>query len=158
MPFVPAHVRDMLSVLSDTAGNIDDEVATRLGGRLMFEEPAALERDIYVIDEETPKELPPELLTLLHLDADGTGAVDDATAAKVCGHDRDRILLFLKLSSEQEIEWRTSAETAAAAGDADEAAACNHEAAGWQQTVETLRGALRLMVTADPPERSSRGG
>lgn len=158
MPFVPAHVRDMLSVLSDTAGNIDDEVATRLGGRLMFEEPAALERDIYVVDEETPKDLPPELLTLLHLDADGTGAVDDATAATVCGHDRDRILLFLKLSSEQEIEWRKSAETAAAAGDAVEAAACNHEAAGWQQTLETLRGALRLVVTANPPERSSRGG
>lgn len=164
-PFVPAHLHDMLAMLSQTADDIDDGLAERLNGRLMFDEStsglAASDRDgppMGVTDEETAGGLPPQLQTLVHLDPHGVGAVDAATAAKVCGHDRDQILSFLKICSQEEISWRQRADTAAAAGDREEADASNHEAAAWEQTVETLRGALRFVVTSGPSGRAAPGG
>jgi len=166
MPFVPAHLRDMLSLMSETADNLDDDLAERLGGRLMFQDQQAVGEspthlrsgDTETNDETSADETAPELLTLLHLDPHGDGSVDAETAAKVCGHDRDLILRFLRESSEQEIAWRESADTALAAGDREEADVCRHEAAAWERTVETLRGALRVVVGGSPSGPGSRRG
>lgn len=168
MPFVPAHLRDMLALMSETADDIDDQLAERLGGRLTFQDepidvgdsPTERRRsgDAEPISESDDNELAPELVTLLHLDPHSDGSVDPETAAKVCGHDRDLILGLLRTASEQEISWRESADTALAGGDREEADVCRHEAAAWEQTVETLRGALRVVVTSTSRGRASRRG
>lgn len=163
VPFVPEHLRAMLSLLSDTADDLDDGLAERLSGRLTFDDtPSDVSLDdesepTEFTDEEASTDLPPELLTLLHLDPDGVG-IDAVTAVQVCGHDRDLILSFLKTCSQEEISWRRHADTAAASGDREKSAACSHEAAAWERTVETLRGALRLVATGGSPGEAGTGG
>jgi len=165
-PFVPAHLRDMLALMFQTAHDHDDDLAKRLQGRRIvadaeptIETSESLDEDVRddadADDDDESNELAPELLTLLQLDPDGEGSVDAATAASVCGHDRDLILRLLRESEEQQIAWRTSADTAAADRDRDEAEACRREASGWGRTIETLRGALRLVVSESVPPRAS---
>ncbi|MFD6894107.1 hypothetical protein ACFWB0_06090 [Rhodococcus sp. NPDC060086] len=86
--------------------------------------------------------MPRAVQTLLHLDEDGTAALDARRVAHICGHDRNAILGYLRISKEQELEWRVSADEATADGDSEEADACNHEAEGWLTTYGQLRGAL----------------
>jgi hypothetical protein len=102
--------------------------------------------------EEHPR-LPAELLTLLQLDPHGTG-LEPSLVAKVCGWDRDCIVGLIEIGERDVIAWREAAREAAAAGDAEEAEACSHEAAGWQRTVDDLRGGLRAVV--DRPQRRRR--
>ncbi|MBA2532419.1 MAG: hypothetical protein H0V23_10000, partial [Nocardioidaceae bacterium] len=165
-PFVPAHLRDMLALMFQTAHDHDDDLAKRLQGRRIvadaeptIETSESLDEDVRddadADDDDESNELAPELLTLLQLDPDGEGSVDAATAASVCGHDRDLILRLLRESEEQQIAWRTSADTDAADRDRDEAEACRHEASGWGRTIETLRGALRLVFSESVPPRAS---
>jgi hypothetical protein len=96
-----------------------------------------------VADLAVDPDLPRALMVLLHLDPDGEGLLDAHEVAAVCDYDRDAILDFLRLTSEQEISWR---ESAAEADDLDEAAACLHEADAWGHTHENLRAALRVVV------------
>lgn len=139
LPFVGAHLRHAVALMSEVADRADDELRLELGGQLFFADDA--DRDV---EQEDP--LPPELLTLLHLDPHGTGEVDPELAASVCNGDRDLILQFIRRSEEQMLSWLRSAERAAEQGDEEEAAACHHEEAAWQATVDLLRAALRVVV------------
>lgn len=138
LPFVGSLLRHAVALMSEVADRSDDELRVQLGGRLFFDEG----QEAIAEDEG----LPPELLTLLQLDVDGTGDVTPELAADVCHHDRDLILDFIRQSEEQTISWRQSANRAEDQGDEEEAAACHHEGRAWQQTVDLLRGALRVVV------------
>lgn len=144
MPFAPQQLRSVLDYMSRVADGIDDGLATRVGGRAAFEDQRS-DRGVSAADDDAP-DLPAELQTLLHLDADGASPVDPDLAASVCNYDRDLVLKLLKISSQEEINWRKSHDEAAISGERDEAAVCEGEAAAWAKTVETLRGALRVIV------------
>lgn len=139
LPFVGAHLRHAVALMSEVADRADDELRLELGGRLFFADDA--DRDV-----EQEDSLPPELLTLLHLDPHGTGEVDPELAASVCNGDRDLILQLIRQSEEQMLSWLRLAERAAEQGDEEEAAACHHEEGAWQRTVDLLRAALRVVV------------
>ncbi len=147
LPFAPLQLRGVLDYMSRVADGVDDGLVTRLGGRRAFEEESATEPASE--DDDESNDLPPELLTLLHLDPSGDSAVEPDLAASVCNYDRDVVLRLLKISSQEEIAWRQSYDEATMKGDRDEAAASDAEAAGWAKTVETLRGALRVIVERD---------
>ncbi|MGZ5422796.1 MAG: T3SS (YopN, CesT) and YbjN peptide-binding chaperone 1 [Aeromicrobium sp.] len=150
MPFVPQHLSDMLALMSEIADDIDSKLAEELGGRLPFfqdDGESTSRRSSGPNGEED--DLPRELQTLLELDADGTGALSAAEVAKICGHDRDKILAFIRKCSEQEIEWSKAYESALGEGDRDEAAACEHEGNAWAATVHMLRAALRVVVVGN---------
>jgi len=59
------------------------------------------------------------------------------------------ILGFIRECSQQEIDWRKSAETAFREGDREEAEVCEIEAASWSGSVSQLRAALRIVVVGD---------
>lgn len=139
IPFVGAHLRHAVALMSEVADRADDELRLEVGGRLFF----AQDPDRGVDQQDG---LPPELLTLLHLDPHGTGEVEPELAASVCNWDRDLILDFIRLSEEEMLSWLRSAERAAQHGDEEEAAACHHEETAWQATVDLLRAALRVVV------------
>jgi hypothetical protein len=151
-PFVPKHLRHAVAVLTSVADRLDDELRLGLGGRAFFgedeasgthEAPSSPAEDGGAADDE---ELPEALLTLLQLDAEGTGAVSAEDAADICGRNRRDILHYIRTAEEQVIEWRSSAEEALGDGDREEAAACAHEGKAWQSTVDLLRSALRLVA------------
>jgi T3SS (YopN, CesT) and YbjN peptide-binding chaperone 1/T3SS (YopN, CesT) and YbjN peptide-binding chaperone 3/TY-Chap C-terminal domain len=144
LPFAPQQLRGVLDYMSRVADGIDEGLVASVGGRRAFgDDPPEASADS-ADDEGT--DLPPELLTLLHLDPDGDSTVDPDLAASVCSYDRDVVLRLLKIASQEEIAWRQSYDEAAMTDDKDEAAACDTEAAGWAKTVETLRQALRVIV------------
>ena len=101
--------------------------------------------------------LPPALMVLLHLDPDGAGLLAPHEVAEICDHDRDAILRYLRISTDEAIEWRRAADVAADRGDQTEARACLHEADGWAQTKETLRAGLRAVVLPDDQARRHAG-
>ena len=162
-PFVPEHLRSMLSGMSQRIDELDEDLVARVGGRRAFE-PAADDADDDADDaddgaeeeSEAMEAVPtrpevddgsdPALATLIQLDADGTGAVDPELTASVCGHDQSRIVALLRQTEEQEIAWRASRDQAMLAGDTDEAAACDHELRAWEHTTRLLRRTLRLVV------------
>lgn len=147
LPFAPQQLRGVLNYMSRVADGVDEGLASQLGGHRAFGDDPP--------DEAAPQrteeggDLPPELLTLLHLDPEGVAAVEPDLAASICSYDRDVVLKLLKISSQEEIAWRQSYDEAAMQGDRDEAVACDLEAIGWAKTVETLRGALRVIVERD---------
>jgi T3SS (YopN, CesT) and YbjN peptide-binding chaperone 1/T3SS (YopN, CesT) and YbjN peptide-binding chaperone 3/TY-Chap C-terminal domain len=144
LPFAPQQLRGVLDYMSRVADGIDEGLVASVGGRRAFGDDPPQESADSADDEGT--DLPPELLTLLHLDPDGDSTVDPDLAASVCSYDRDVVLRLLKIASQEEIAWRQSHDEAAMTGDKDEAAASDAEAAGWAKTVETLRQALRVIV------------
>lgn len=163
VPFVAEHLRDMLGLLSQVADALDDELADRLEGRLPFADvdpPGAAVRlpaRTGSAPDGSGDELPAELLTVLQLDVGGQSSLSPEAVAHICGRDRDTLLRFIRLSSEQEIAWRSSAREAQVAGDREEAEACTVEATAWESTVELLRRALRVVVlgSGTPGPRSS---
>lgn len=144
LPFAPQQLRGVLDYMSRVADGIDEGLVAKVGGRrALGDEPA--EEAVEDADSDGT-DLPPELLTLLHLDPDGASTVEPDLAASVCNYDRDVVLKLLKIASQEEIAWRQSYDEAAMKGDREEAAASDTEAAGWAKTVETLRQALRVIV------------
>ncbi|MBD0324109.1 MAG: hypothetical protein ICV72_12095 [Aldersonia sp.] len=87
--------------------------------------------------------LPPALMSLLQLDADGAGTLAPHEVAAVCDYDRDAILGYIAICEEQQTVWRSAAEDAE---EADERAACLHEARAWAATAKCLRGGLRAVL------------
>ena len=148
-PFVPRHLDDAIGQLRDfielcrkesTAGK---EARTRYRAIYQDDHPTAA-----AAGEERPEDesLPPPLLTLIHLDEDGSRGLSPLQVAHVCNHDRDAILEYLRMVKEQELEWLSAADGATATGDTEEAASCNHEAAAWGKTYQQLRAALEVTV------------
>ncbi len=160
-PFAPRNLRALVAAMAEVIDRVDDDLAARVGGRLGLDpEPDDDEADDENADGDDaddagePEEtsLHPALLTLLQLDPEGEG-VDPELAASVCGYDRDLVLSLLTRASEQEITWRNSADAALIADDTDEADVCFDQGRAWKATVETLRQALRVIVTH--PRRGS---
>jgi hypothetical protein len=147
-PFVPEHLRSMLTGMSAKLDELDEDLLARVGGRLPFSSPEeegsgsrapATGLRTTLSDETT-------LMTLLQLDADATGAVDVGLAAGVCGYDQELIVRLLGETEGQEIAWRRAREEALLEGDRAEAAACRHETEAWERTTVLLRRALRVTV------------
>jgi hypothetical protein len=152
LPFVARHLVAMLELLSQLADEVDEDLAEQLSGRLTFtpdDDEERAEQLSSTAEAETDDNLSEELLTLLHIDEHDRGGVDTDEVLAIYNGDRHSLLRDITVSSEQEISWRQSAEEATAAGDREEAAACSHESAAWEATVETLRRALR--ATMDKP-------
>ena len=63
------------------------------------------------------------------------------------------MLSLLTKASEQEITWRKSGDAALIADETDEAEVCFDQGRAWKVTVETLRQALRVIVTGHPRDR-----
>lgn len=148
-PFVPEQLRDMLAHMSRIADQIDEELTERLGGQLPFFQTEPEPNDPNAESEgEGIDELAPELMAIIQLEAEGS-TLSASEVASICGHDRDKILGFIRECSQQEIDWRKSAETAFGEGDREEAEACEIEAASWAASVSQLRAALRIVVVGD---------
>jgi hypothetical protein len=147
-PFVPEHLRSVLTGMSQKIDDLDEDLVARIGGRRAFDEPEEPAADTTALSRETTSIVSPDtaLQTLLQLDADGSGAVDPQLAAAVCGHDQELIVRLLHQTEEQENAWRKSRDQALLDGDAAEAAACDHELRAWEQTTSVLRRALRFVV------------
>lgn len=146
-PFVPQHLVEALRLISRLADDLDDELAGRLGGRIPFDEqPGQAPFDLIRSDAGDDAELPPALVSLLHLAGPGTD-LSTAEVITVCGDDRETILDLMRRCTEQEISWRRSGDEARLAGDPTGAASFDSEADIWQGTVELLRAALRELLT-----------
>jgi hypothetical protein len=102
-------------------------------------------------DEPEAGSLHPALLTIMQLDADPEQTVDPPLAAKICGYDRDLVLVLINQCSWQEIAWRSHYEEVLGEGDTEEAAAAAHELRAWEDTTLLLRRALRVIVERDDP-------
>ncbi|MDH6680551.1 hypothetical protein M2284_004780 [Rhodococcus sp. LBL1] len=155
-PFVPRHLVDALDLFGKFVPTVDTAFAARFDGSRFADGVPRGEFDEMLPDavagaEEDTGELPPALLTLLHLDPNGSGALSAREVAAVCGHDRDAVLEYLRITKEQELSWRESSRTARAEDDSEEADVCDGEARAWAQTHESLRAALRLIALPEPP-------
>ncbi|MGW6695863.1 T3SS (YopN, CesT) and YbjN peptide-binding chaperone 1 [Rhodococcus sp. NPDC054953] len=149
-PYAGAQLSDHLDRMTTFLRTLDDRFERRLGGRFCDDSRAAARAQP---DRDSADDLPAGLLTLIQLDATETGTLDAGQVAQVCDHDRDTILRYLDICEEQVYEWRESGVAARGAGDDEEAGACDHEMAGWQATVDSLRAALRVVALGPPSPR-----
>ena len=166
-PFVPEHLRSMLTGMSAKIDEIDEDLVVRIGGRRAFDSPSeddaddahaedgadavhgrSRRRETARVSVAQPAAVSDDtaLMTLLELDADASGAVDPELAAGVCGFDQELVVRLLGETERQEVAWREARDRALLEGDADEAAACDHEMEAWERTTKLLRRALRLVV------------
>ncbi|WP_157109661.1 T3SS (YopN, CesT) and YbjN peptide-binding chaperone 1 [Rhodococcus sp. WMMA185] len=154
-PFVPRHLVDALNRFSAFVPSVDAQFAARFDGSRFADGPRRscgdnVPSSASTDDDDDDEDLPPALLTMLHLDPNGSGSLSGDEVAAVCGNDRDAILEYLTIAQEQEISWREFAETARGEGDPEEAATCDHEARAWAKTYESLRSALRVIALPHP--------
>lgn len=144
-PFVPAHLRAMVSTMSEAADAVDDDLAVRVGGR------PSLQATLALPESEGWHELPedhghPAVQTLFELEADEPGSVDPELAASICDHDRPLILELLRWVHGQETMWRNRRELALVSNDADYAAETDAEMLRCERVATLLRRALRLVA------------
>lgn len=160
-PFVPQHLLGVLTKMSETLDDLDDDLMLRVSGRLWLDRP---ETDAAVVEEATEDdedelvdedaegtdqdtdELPPQLQALLQYDAEGTAEVAPAVVARLFDNDLDLLVACLRLSEQETISWRQAMDEALEAHDQDEADACVHEMRAWEKTVSDLRAGLRFVV------------
>ena len=147
-PFVPEHLRTMLTGMSQRIDEIDEDLVARIGGRRAFEPADEPDAEHTAVSVQESHQVSPEtaLLTLLQLDAEASGSVDPQLAAGVCGYDQELIVRLLRQTEEQEIAWRKSRDQALLDGGTEEARACDHELVAWERTTSLLRRTLRLVV------------
>ncbi|MEO5711687.1 MAG: hypothetical protein ABIQ59_17905 [Nocardioidaceae bacterium] len=154
LPFAPLHLRAMLDLMSLTVDRVDDDLATRVGGRRAF--------DTSPTDEETAAtEEPthPAMRTLLELDAGAPGSVDPELAASICGQDRELLLDLIRENGEQERSWRDARDEAVLDGDRDDVAGvCERETEQAERMTDLLRRALRIVVEREAGRNSERPG
>ncbi|UZG55530.1 T3SS (YopN, CesT) and YbjN peptide-binding chaperone 1 [Rhodococcus opacus] len=148
-PFVADHLVSVFRMFEHFVDTVDDAFAEKLGGKLNST-PGATSS---YAEHECEDEFPAALVTLIHLDSES--GLDPDDVAEICGRDRDTILEFLRLCTEQEIEWRHNAELAREE-EPEEADMCEDEASAWAKTKESLRAALRVVVL--PNRTPPRGG
>ena len=158
-PFVPEHLRSMLTGMSAQLDQIDEDLVARVGGTRAFEPsddddeetaPVSVAQAGAVSDETALK-------TLLQLDVDAAGTVDPELAAGVCRFDQGLIVRLLGETERQEISWRQARDNALLDGDSEEAGACDHEMEAWARTSALLRRALRLVVERELGRETSVG-
>lgn len=142
-PFVPRHLEDMLGRMPAFLATFDDRFAARFG-TVSFRHPEE------TVEHECEPEFPPGLMAVIDLGPDAAGALGARRVADACGYDRDTLLEYIHISSEQEAEWRGHEEAARQSPDQEDLELCESEAQGWSRTTECLRAALRLV---DSPGR-----
>lgn len=135
-PFVPVQLRRMLATFVEIAEELGEDLRERLGG-----EPEVEPLDPVTAAAEDLDAIPPELVTLLEMDPDGTG-LDPELTASVCGFDRALAWQLLHIAGGQEDVWRSALQET---DDPDEEAKCAEEAAGWKATRRSLTNALELI-------------
>lgn len=174
-PFVPEHLRSMLTLMSSRLDELDEDLVARVGGLRAVDltgddqtdqtdeadeigldgDELGFEEDELGLEEDAEDdagagldtaELHGALLTLLQLDADAVGSVHPELAASICGYDRALVLRLLGDTGRQEIAWREARDRAAIADKPLEAEACAHELDAWERTTTLLRAALREIV------------
>ena len=152
-PFIPEQLEDVLAHMSRIADEIDEGLAERLGGRLpFFQDEVKSTRRKSEPDEDDDAdedELALELQAIIQIEAEGGTRLSASEVASICGHDRDKILGFIRECSQQEIDWRKAAEGALISGDREETEVCEREAESWATSVSQLRLALRIVVIGD---------
>ncbi|RVW06015.1 macro domain-containing protein [Rhodococcus spongiicola] len=111
--------------------------------------PSSTPTDDGTEDDEDDPGLPPALMTLIHLDPGGYGLLTAHEVASVCGHDRDAVLDYLRITQVHEIKWRESAKTARGESDSKKGDARDYESRAWARTYESLRSALRVIALPD---------
>lgn len=160
-PFAPQHLRSLLAMMTQTADEVDADLAVRLGGRRFldeYHEDGESDELDETVDASGEDEQPDEvedpsspwhaaLHTLHQLDAESPGSVDPELAALICGNDRGLLLRLIGHEEEQEIAWRHARDEALRAGDPmDVAEVSRIESEHARQTVNLLRRALRVVV------------
>lgn len=163
-PFVPQHLLGVLTKMSETLDDLDDDLMLRVSGRLWLDRPdteAVVDEGVAGDDDadageededeleganEGADELPPQLMALLQYDAEGTAEVAPAVVARLFDNDLDLLVSCLRLSEQETISWRQAMDEALEAHDQDEADACVHEMRAWEKTVADLRAGLRFVV------------
>jgi hypothetical protein len=155
-PFVPEHLRTMLTGMSQRIDDVDDDLVARVGGRRAFEPDdtpgaetvarPAQQRSEPAAEQPARGALDIELLTLLQLDADAPGTVDPTLAAGVCRGDQELVVRLIQETEKQEVAWHISRDRALLDGDTEEARACDQEMQAWERTTALLRRTLRLVV------------
>ena len=141
-------MRHAVKVMSDIADRLDDDLRMELGGQSFFGEPEVEPSELKSAAEQD--DLPAELLTIMHLDLDGKRAITLELTAKICNHDRDLVLRFIRIAEKDAFAWRQSAQTVREAGDPDaEADVCEHESQAWEATADLLRDALRVIAESE---------
>ena len=155
-PFVPEHLRTMLTGMSRQIDELDEDLVARVGGRQAIE-PSDEPADGSTVPQPATSEIASEtaLTTLLQLEA--SGPVDPRLAAGVCGFDQALIVRLLHETEGQEIAWRRSRDQALRDGDTDRATACVRELVAWKRTTSLLRRSLRVVVDRSLGREASQG-
>jgi hypothetical protein len=144
-PFVPEHLRQMLTMMCGLADEVDDDLAVRVRGRRFLEPSDLQETDAG--DKSESSGIHPAMRTLLQLEAESPGSIKPSLAARVCENDTELLVTLIRWNEEQQIAWRNARDDATDAGDPDdEADLCEHERAHARRTTKLLRKALRLVV------------
>lgn len=148
-PFAPEHLRQMLSLMSEAADELDDELARRVGARRTFEpdpDEAGAE-DTEAVDVVLATDaVHPAMVALRELEAESPGSTTPELAASVCSMSRELILELIGWNTDQERAWRSAREKALLAGNDGEVEVCDRETSRAEATVNLLRRALRLVV------------
>lgn len=147
-PFVPQHLLDALDHLAAFLGTVDEHFADRLGGELYFTGHVC-EADDGI--GETEVDLPLALLALRDFHLAGVVEISADTVANICDRNRETILDYLRICSEQKNTCRTAAATLRGAGEVRAAEAADTKTREWELTIDSLRAALCLVVPARPP-------
>lgn len=141
-PLVPQHVIGAVTRLAAFVSTTDDRFAGLLGG-------AMPSRDRGIVDDEAAElsaedDVPPQLMTLLEIDAESGGEVGVDDIVSVCGADREKILRYETFCAEQARSWREYAREAVLS---DEPGAADYEAEAvpWDRVVRALQLALRTV-------------
>ncbi|MFC4605853.1 T3SS (YopN, CesT) and YbjN peptide-binding chaperone 1 [Rhodococcus kronopolitis] len=148
-PFVPRHLTDMLGRMSAFLTTCDDGFVARFGAvsARHTQDPGS--------GRDGEPEFPAALMAVIDLGADAMGELGARRVVETCAHDRDTILEYIRLCSEQEAEWLGNADAAREDPDQDDLELCLSEARNWSRTVEALLAALRLI---DSPGRHRAQG
>ncbi|MFW0793331.1 hypothetical protein AAFP30_05925 [Gordonia sp. CPCC 205515] len=136
------HRKNLVTTLSHWLDFIDETGMEIVAEIAELDPVVAPTADAEATDDDR---LPDPLQTLIVLDDDHT-SLTARDVATICRFDQSAILRYIHTSQEQYLSWKSSADDA---DDAEEAAACRHEAEAWDATVDKLRGALRMVVLGD---------
>ncbi|OZF51605.1 hypothetical protein [Rhodococcus sp. 14-2470-1a] len=145
-PFLPQHVVNAAGRLAKFAATVDEEFADHVGGVVPTHDAT---EQVDGSADPSDEELPPQLMTLLEMDAESGGKVDADDIVSVCGPDRAKIGRFEAFCTEQAESWREYAQEAMLRGESAAAEECALEAVPWDRVVRALRSALAAIKNLD---------
>jgi hypothetical protein len=173
-PFVPEHLRAMLTLMVEVVQETAVDLARRVDGRTLgaperaavHEGPAAEQPDDEAGGRSADEDAMPEpLLVIAQLEAEERGSVTPELAAGIAGHDVGRLVGLIRHEEQQCQAWRRALHEAVQVHAPDRIEAAQAEVSHAERTVELLRRALRVVVQRDadataggPDARSGQSG